>query len=115
MNKVLGASLDTKVPEDLSISHQPEIARTDTLSIKLPYYYCFHLDPNGYGSSPHNLTTFHFRLWLPSAPAPPPETSTASNRRGVLASLTIVALKIDSCLVIFPRGTIVALDVDTGR
>jgi len=48
MNKVLGASLDTKVPEDLSISHQPEIARTDTLSIKLPYYYCFHLDPNGY-------------------------------------------------------------------
>ena len=30
-----------------------------------------------YGSSPHNLTTFHFRLWLPSAPASPPEASTA--------------------------------------
>ena len=26
-----------------------------------------------YGSSPHNLTTFRFRHWLPSAPAPPPE------------------------------------------
>lgn len=30
-----------------------------------------------YGFSPHNLTTFRFRLWLPSAPAPPPEASTA--------------------------------------
>ena len=26
-------------------------------------------------SSPHNLTTFRFRHWLPSAPAPPPEAS----------------------------------------
>jgi hypothetical protein len=30
-----------------------------------------------YGFSPHNLTTFRFRLWLPSAPASPPEASTA--------------------------------------
>ncbi len=30
-----------------------------------------------YGFSPHNLTTFRFRLWLPSAPAPPPEASSA--------------------------------------
>ena len=30
-----------------------------------------------YGFSPHNLTTFRFRLWLPSAPALPPEASTA--------------------------------------
>ena len=30
-----------------------------------------------YGSSPHNLTTFRFRHWLPSAPAPPPEASFA--------------------------------------
>jgi hypothetical protein len=30
-----------------------------------------------YGFSPHNLTTFRFRLWRPSAPAPPPEASTA--------------------------------------
>ena len=30
-----------------------------------------------YDFSLHNLTTFLFRLWLPSAPAPPPEASTA--------------------------------------
>ena len=30
-----------------------------------------------YDFSLHNLTTFRFRLWLPSAPVPPPEALTA--------------------------------------